>query len=123
MHVALSIVLVIIRLLLASIFIVQQRLPRSTLFPYTTLFRSISAAYHGYQDRYRAIPGDDPNASRWALGLAGDGIGRAHVSTQVTPLTRTPAPAAGTAESCLFWSDLRLAGFVSGNGTQQPFNA
>ena len=26
----------------------------------------ISAAYHGYQDRYRVIPGDDPGASaRW----------------------------------------------------------
>src|SRR2546422_10988650 len=26
-------------------------------------------------------------------------------------------------ESCLWWDDLRRAGFVSGNGPQQPFNA
>ena len=37
--------------------------------------------------------------------------------------TGTGQPAAGTAESCMFWNDLRLAGFVSGSGTQQPFNA
>ncbi|HYX64199.1 MAG TPA: hypothetical protein VE935_08280, partial [Burkholderiales bacterium] len=82
--------------------------------------------YHGYQDRYRSIPGDDPTANRWALGRVGDGNGVVSGTyNNACPPAATPpaAPAAGTPESCLFWNDLRLAGFVAGNGSQQPFNA
>jgi hypothetical protein len=77
-------------------------------------FSGISAAYHGYQDRYRAIPGDDVNATRWAGATAGSGNGivtGAYASTTVTD------------ESRLWWDHLRRSGFVSGSGTQQPFNA
>jgi hypothetical protein len=87
-------------------------------------FSGISAAYHGYQDRYRAIPGDDPNAAgRWTqapVAISGDGNG----VVAGTYNNACPAQAvAGTPESCLFWDDLRRAGFVAGTGAQQPFNA
>src|SRR5689334_24802394 len=42
-------------------FVMIRRPPRSTLFPYTTLFRSLArahgddTAYRGYRDRYRAM--------------------------------------------------------------------
>jgi hypothetical protein len=77
-------------------------------------FSGISAAYHGYQDRYRAIPGDDINATRWTGATAGSGNGvvaGAYNSATVTD------------ESRLWWDHLRRSGFVAGSGTQQPFNA
>jgi hypothetical protein len=87
-------------------------------------FSGVSAAYHGYQDRYRAIPGDDPNAgTRWTTAPAaqsGDGNGVVGGTYNAACPT---VVAAGTAESCKWWDDLRRAGFVSGNGPQQPFNA
>jgi hypothetical protein len=81
-------------------------------------FSGISAAYHGYVDRYRAIPGDDPNAgTRWTVAPAatsGNGNG---------VIAGTYNSTIATDESRLWWDHLRRAGFVSGNGTQLPFNA
>jgi hypothetical protein len=83
-------------------------------------FSGISAAYYGYQDRYRAIPGDDPNTeTRWtAAAKKGDGNG-------VVAGTYNNAGAAcvDTVEACMWWDHLRRAGFVSGSGFTQPFNA
>src|SRR5258708_1860803 len=86
-----------------------------------------SAAYHGYGDRYKKIPGDDPCAGgtvtlgncgtttgRWTGATAGDGNGIV-AGTYNSPTN--------TNESRLWWDHLRRAGFVSGVGDQQPFNA
>src|SRR5687768_6094732 len=78
-------------------------------------FSGISAAYHGYQDRYRAIPGDDPGITRWGLTAAA-GAGNGVVNGAYNSTTATD-------ESRLWWDHLRRAGFVAGTGTQQPFNA
>jgi prepilin-type N-terminal cleavage/methylation domain-containing protein len=122
--VEIAIVLVIIGLLLGGILKGQEMITQAKIKNSIADFSGISAAYHGYQDRYRAIPGDDPNATRWAtLGRAGDGNGVVAGTYNAACPTGAGQPAAGTAESCLFWNDLRLSGFVSGNGTQQPFNA
>src|SRR5256885_2765524 len=52
-----------------------RRPPRSTLFPYTTLFRSVAAAAH--QELAAAVPGDAENVGRMAgksfFGLAASG--------------------------------------------------
>jgi hypothetical protein len=90
-------------------------------------FSGISAAYHGYVDRYKKIPGDDPCAGgtvtlgncgtttgRWTGATAGDGNGIV-AGTYNSPTS--------TDESRLWWDHLRRAGFVSGVGDQQPFNA
>src|SRR5262249_24704250 len=68
-----------------------------------------------YQDRYRAIPGDDSGAAgRWAGATAGNGNGV--VAGAYNSSTNND-------ESRLWWDHLRRAGFVSGSGQTQPFNA
>ncbi len=122
--VEIAIVLVIIGLLLGGILKGQEMITQAKIKNVIADYSGVSAAYHGYQDRYRAIPGDDPNAAtRWAVAppaIAGNGNG----VVAGTYNNACPAVvAAATPESCLFWDDLRRAGFVSGNGGQQPFNA
>jgi len=117
--VEIAIVLVIIGLLLGGILKGQEMITQAKIKNVIADFSGISAAYHGYQDRYRAIPGDDPGAGRWA-------------AAPVSAAPNTPgngviegAYNSGTAtdESRLWWDHLRRSGFVAGAGTQQPFNA
>src|SRR5258706_11094880 len=61
--VEIAIVLVIIGLLLGGILKGQEMITQAKIKNIMSDFSGISAAYHGYQDRYRAIPGDDPNAN------------------------------------------------------------
>jgi len=114
--VEIAIVLVIIGLLLGGILKGQEMIVQAKIKNAIADFSGISAAYHGYNDRYRAIPGDDPNAlTRWgAPAVAGDGNGTilgAYNSATVTDESRT------------WWDHLRRSGFVAGSGTSQPFNA
>jgi prepilin-type N-terminal cleavage/methylation domain-containing protein len=119
--VEIAIVLVIIGLLLGGILKGQEMINQAKIKNVISDFNGISAAYYGYQDRYRQIPGDDPGAAaRWVgtgniSATAGDGI----LQGTYNNLTATPP----TVESNLFWQHLRLAGFVSGTGGQQPNNA
>ena len=122
--VEIAIVLVIIGLLLGGILKGQEMITQAKIKNVMADFSGISAAYHGYQDRYRSIPGDDPNAAtRWTtvpVAIAGSGNG------VVGGTYNNACPAvsvAGTPESCMFWDHLRRAGFVAGTGAQQPFNA
>ncbi|HEY8068228.1 MAG TPA: prepilin-type N-terminal cleavage/methylation domain-containing protein [Burkholderiales bacterium] len=122
--VEIAIVLVIIGLLLGGILKGQEMITQAKIKNVVADFSGISAAYYGYQDRYRAIPGDDLNAgTRWTTvpaAIAGDGNG----VVAGTYNTACPSVAvAATPESCLWWDDLRRAGFVAGNGASQPFNA
>src|SRR5213078_978764 len=124
MLVQIAIVLVIIGLLLGGILKGQEMITQAKIKNVIADFSGVSAAYHGYQDRYRAIPGDDPNAlTRWAamtnpVPVPGNGDG-------IVAGTYNNGGAACTTavESCSWWDHLRRAGFVSGNGAQQPFNA
>ena len=122
--VEIAIVLVIIGLLLGGILKGQEMITQAKIKNVIADFSGISAAYYGYQDRYRALPGDDPNAAtRWTtapVAIAGNGDG----IVAGTYNTACPAVAvAATPETCLWWDDLRRAGFVSGSGATQPFNA
>ena len=113
--VEIAIVLVIIGLLLGGILKGQEMITQAKIKNVVADFSGISAAYYGYQDRYRAIPGDDPGAAtRWTGAGSGDGNG------QVAGLYNSQTPAN---ESRLWWDHLRRAGFVAGSGTNQPFNA
>jgi len=122
--VEIAIVLVIIGLLLGGILKGQEMITQAKIKNVIADFSGVSAAYHGYQDRYRAIPGDDPNAAtRWTTApaaIAGSGNG---VVGGTYNNTCPAVSAVGTPESCMWWDHLRRAGFVSGNGAQQPFNA
>ncbi|HYT48689.1 MAG TPA: prepilin-type N-terminal cleavage/methylation domain-containing protein [Burkholderiales bacterium] len=125
--VEIAIVLVIIGLLLGGILKGQEMITQAKIKNVIADFSGISAAYHGYVDRYKKIPGDDPCAGgavtlgncgtttgRWTGATAGDGNGQVAGAYNSTTATD---------ESRLWWDHLRRAGFVSGVGDQQPFNA
>jgi prepilin-type N-terminal cleavage/methylation domain-containing protein len=70
--VEIAIVLVIIGLLLGGILKGQEMITQAKIKNIVADFSGVSAAYYGYQDRYRAIPGDDPNAgTRWGATPGG----------------------------------------------------
>jgi prepilin-type N-terminal cleavage/methylation domain-containing protein len=117
--VEIAIVLVIIGLLLGGILKGQEMINQAKIKNAIADFSGVSAAYHGYQDRYRRIPGDDNQAAaRWTDLVAandnGNGNGFVEGAYNAT---------AGNAESRNFWLHLRKAGFVSGSGKDAPFNA
>ena len=125
--VEIAIVLVIIGLLLGGILKGQEMITQAKIKNVIADFSGISAAYHGYVDRYKKLPGDDPCAGgvvtvgncgtttgRWTGATAGNGNGT------VAGLYNSGT---NTDESRLWWDHLRRAGFVSGVGDQQPFNA
>ena len=123
--VEIAIVLVIIGLLLGGILKGQEMITQAKIKNVVNDFNGITAAVNSYQDRYRALPGDDVGANpRWATAVSGGGNG------QITGLYNAAPKAvyAATDESNLFWWHLRLAGFVGGPTTgqaagQQPSNA
>ena len=125
--VEIAIVLVIIGLLLGGILKGQEMITQAKIKNVIADFSGISAAYHGYVDRYKKIPGDDPCAGgvvaagtcgtttgRWTGATAGSGNG---------VIAGKYNTATATDESRLWWDHLRRAGFVSGVGDLQPFNA
>jgi prepilin-type N-terminal cleavage/methylation domain-containing protein len=110
--VEIAIVLVIIGLLLGGILKGQEMITQAKIKNVIADMSGVSAAMYGYQDRYRALPGDDKNAGRWSGATAGDGNG-----VIVGKWTEAAK------ESTAFWDHLRRAGFVSGSGADNPFNA
>lgn len=125
--VEIAIVLVIIGLLLGGILKGQEMITQAKIKNAVADFSGISAAYYGYQDRYRAIPGDDPNATtRWtsrpapSAGTPGNGVVE---GTYNNGGTGCPSGSVASIETCMWWDDLRLSGFVAGSGDQNPFNA
>ena len=121
--VEIAIVLVIIGLLLGGILKGQEMITQAKIKNLINDFNGVTVAVTSYQDRYRTLPGDDPNAdTRWTTPSAapkGDGDGIILGKYNST----TPGE-----ESRLFWQHLRLAGFVPGPTTgptaqQQPLNA
>ena len=120
--VEIAIVLVIIGLLLGGILKGQEMITQAKIKNVIADITGVSAAMYGYQDRYRALPGDDPNATaRWTAppalpapvpGVTGNGV-----------IGGTYNSANAADESRLFWDHLRRAGFISGAGNEQPFNA
>jgi prepilin-type N-terminal cleavage/methylation domain-containing protein len=120
--VEIAIVLVIIGLLLGGILKGQEMITQAKIKNVVADYSGISAAYHGYQDRYRAIPGDDSNAdTRWTTPTAatkGNGNG-----VLTGTYNNGGAACVVTVETCSWWDHLRRAGFVSGTGPLNPNNA
>ena len=118
--VEIAIVLVIIGLLLGGILKGQEMITQAKIKNVVADFSGISAAYYGYQDRYRAIPGDDANAdTRWSgatVSTTSGEKGNGRISGKYNSTTDND-------ESRIWWDHLRRAGFVAGSGYSQPFNA
>jgi prepilin-type N-terminal cleavage/methylation domain-containing protein len=125
--VEIAIVLVIIGLLLGGILKGQEMITQAKIKNIVNDFNGITVAVTSYQDRYRAIPGDDQNATtRWTTQAPGKGNGDGIITGKYKDNNTAGAggaPANG-AESNLFWQHLRIAGFVagltSGTGTGTP---
>ena len=127
--VEIAIVLVIIGLLLGGILKGQEMITQAKIKNVINDSNGITVAITSYQDRYRALPGDDPNAAaRWTIQAPangnGNGIIAGNYNANDTSGTAGAPPAA--AESNLFWQHLRIAGFVpgltvgTGSGTPPP---
>lgn len=117
----LAIVLVIIGLLLGGVLKGQELITQAKIKNVIADFNGITAAYYGYQDRYKSIPGDDNQAAtRWATAGTVSGGGNGQITGNWNANVGNPAAAD---ESSLFWEHLRLAGFVGGAGGANPNNA
>lgn len=118
--VEIAIVLVIIGLLLGGILKGQEMITQARIKNLIADFSGVSAAYHGYQDRYRRLPGDDGEAdTRWSLGIPSPASGSYNDGIVSGLYNSTTA----NDESRLFWLHLRRAGFVAGSDQEPPFNA
>lgn len=123
----LAIVLVIIGLLLGGVLKGQELVHSAKVKSLASDFRNIQTFIYSYQDKYRALPGDDA-ASTLHTGCAsaangscadGDGDGLIEGNWDST----TPAD-----ESVRFWQHIRLAGLAAGatdpsNSAFYPRNA
>ena len=127
--VEIAIVLVIIGLLLGGILKGQEMITQAKIKNVINDFNGITVAITSYQDRYRALPGDDKNAAaRWTTQnpASGDGNGVIAGLYNANDTGGTGGAPAAAAESNLFWQHLRIAGFVpgltvgTGSGTPPP---
>lgn len=103
-----AIVLVIIGLLLGGILKGQELITQGRIRNVANDLQSVTAAINLYQDRYRALPGDDAGAAaRWTitapLGTLGDGIIQGNYDSGTS-----------TDQSRQFWLHLRRAGLIGG---------
>jgi prepilin-type N-terminal cleavage/methylation domain-containing protein len=99
--VEIAIVLVIIGLLLGGILKGQEMITQAKIKNVVADMSGVSAALYGYQDRYKALPGDDKVADRWTGAVKGDGNG------VIVGLYVPATPA--TDETAQFWDHLRRA--------------
>jgi prepilin-type N-terminal cleavage/methylation domain-containing protein len=114
--VEIAIVLVIIGLLLGGILKGQEMIVQAKIKNTISDYNGVLAAYNGYIDRYRALPGDDNQAAtRWTSGGV-NGNGNSVINNAYESQTADH-------ESRLFWLHMRLAGFIPGQGQNQPTNA
>jgi prepilin-type N-terminal cleavage/methylation domain-containing protein len=117
--VEIAIVLVIIGLLLGGVLKGQELITQAKIKNVANDLNGLSAAVYAYQDRYRAYPGDDPNAAtRWLNPLATAGNGNAQVGA---PANATIIDCSTSVlENCQFWHHLRLSGFIAGDTSVVP---
>jgi prepilin-type N-terminal cleavage/methylation domain-containing protein len=115
--VELAIVLVIISLLMGGILKGQELINSAKVKNLANDFRAVSAAYYGYLDRFRAVPGDDALAVKH-VGASDKGNGNGRIEGAWNSSTATD-------ESYLFWEHVRRAGLLSGStaiGTPASFS-
>jgi prepilin-type N-terminal cleavage/methylation domain-containing protein len=110
--VEIAIVLVIIGLLLGGVLKGQEMIGSAKIKNVINDLKGVTAAYYSYQDKYKAIPGDDLAASTRFTGAdngGGDGA--------ITGLYNAAVAPALAAESNNFWQHTRMAGLMSGVAT------
>lgn len=121
----LAIVLVIIGLLLGGVLRGQELINSAKVKNMARDFQNVQVYVYGYQDRFKALPGDDHSADVHVGGT------NATTGTQNGIIEGTWDTATNTAETCVIWNHVRLAGLSPGstavscaaNNTYQPRNA
>ena len=114
--VEMAIVLVIIGLLIGGILKGQTMIGNAKVKALAQDFKAVATALNAYQDKYRALPGDDPNV----IANLGASATPADVATAGNGLIETvtwvgaSVPVAGN-ESSLFWEHIRRAGLITGS--------
>jgi prepilin-type N-terminal cleavage/methylation domain-containing protein len=121
----LAIVLVIIGLLLGGVLRGQELINSAKVKNMARDFQNVQVYVYGYQDKYKAIPGDDHKAPAHVNGKnPGNGTQNGVIQGNWNnPDTED--------ESCAFWQHVRLAGLAPGSttvscaagNTYQPTNA
>lgn len=123
--VEIAIVLVIIGLLMGGVLKGQELINSAKVKNLANDFRSISSFVYAYQDRFRALPGDDNAAVGHVAGVLATTpaglVGNARISGNWNSVVQTD-------ETYLFWQHVRLAGLatgtpVIGNNEYIPRNA
>lgn len=107
--VEIAIVMVIIGLLLGGVLKGQEVITNARLKRVVSDFNAISAAVFTYQDRYRALPGDDRTASsKFTSTPPANGTGNGQIAGNFYSTNDSD-------ESRLVWRHLREAGLVAGS--------
>ena len=120
-----AIVLVIIGLLLGGGLKGQSMIENAKVKALANEMRGVATMVYAYQDKFRAIPGDDATAQTHlgttATQASGTTTGDGRINTGTWVGAATPA---ATNESSLFWQHVRLGGLATGNsGSGQATNA
>ncbi len=105
-----AIVLVIIGLLLGGVLKGQELINSAKVKNLASDFKNISLFIYSYQDKYRALPGDDALAASHVSGAhtaGGANIGDGKIDGKWNSTTPTE-------ESFLFWEHVRLSGIATG---------
>lgn len=122
-----AIVLVIIGLLLGGVLKGQELINSAKVKNLANDFRNVPIYIYGYQDKYKALPGDDANVVAH-LGATGV-LASTPTSSNGTACTSTSGCTGNgiidglwntttqTDETYLFWQHIRLAGFGPGSTT------
>ncbi|MCU0811384.1 MAG: prepilin-type N-terminal cleavage/methylation domain-containing protein [Thiobacillaceae bacterium] len=104
-----AIVLVIIGLLLGGILKGQELINSARVKNLASDFRNIPLFIYGYQDKFKALPGDDPRADTNVNGVL------ATVGTKGNGVIEGTWNSTNAGdESVLFWQHVRLAGLAPG---------
>jgi prepilin-type N-terminal cleavage/methylation domain-containing protein len=108
-----AIVLVIIGLLLGGVLKGQELITSARVRNFIQQQDGVKAAYFGFLDRYRALPGDYRNATdniaNIAIGLAACGGGNGNGDGTII--------SGAVVENILVWEHLSKAGFITGTYT------
>lgn len=107
----LAIVLVIIGLLLGGVLRGQELINSARVKNLTRDFQNVQVYIYGYQDRFRALPGDDRIAATHIAGAQNPPVANANNGLIDGPWN-SPNP---VDESYLFWQHVRLAGLAPGS--------
>lgn len=119
--VEIAIVLVIIGLLLGGVLKGQELINSAKVKNFVNDFKTVPLFVYGFQDKFKALPGDDLNAATH--------LGGAATAAGVTLLAPTSSTlgngriegnynsTTGTDESVAFWQQVRLANLASGSSS------